>query len=150
MPKKWLPGCAARTGDGLAIPPGEQRLEMIRRRHVYHIAGYDPVGAGWHRIFKRELALFSRTWNVNTILTERSSSSAERASWDVVTSGPDWQVQTTYELLLWDDIVSADFRRPMLSRLVRGWSAFLDIVGTGTAFRYLRANWQYALFFLYP
>ena len=123
---------------------------MIRRRHVYHIAGYDPVGAGWHRIFKRELALFSRTWNVNTILTERSSSSAERASWDVVTSGPDWQVQTTYELLLWDDIVSADFRRPMLSRLVRGWSAFLDIVGTGTAFRYLRANWQYALFFLYP
>jgi pimeloyl-ACP methyl ester carboxylesterase len=96
------------------------------------------------------LALFARTWNVKTVLSERSRLSAERTSWDVVTSGCGWQVQTTYELLLWDDLVSADFRRPMLSRLIRGWAAFINIVGTGTAFRYLRANWQYALFFLFP
>ncbi len=38
----------------------------------------------------------------------------------------------------------------MTKRLAKSSCAFLDIVMTGTAFRYFRANWQYSLFFLFP
>jgi pimeloyl-ACP methyl ester carboxylesterase len=124
---------------------------MIRRRQVYHVAGYDPIGAGWHRLFKRELAIFARTWNVSSAVSDPTPSPEKSvARWTVTTCGPNWQVETAYELLLWDDIVLADFARPMLDRLGKSSLAFLDIVTTGTAFRYFGANWQYALFFLFP
>src|SRR4051794_7333670 len=38
----------------------------------------------------------------------------------------------------------------MLQRLPKSLLSFLDIVTTGTAVRYIWANWQYALFFLFP
>jgi pimeloyl-ACP methyl ester carboxylesterase len=124
---------------------------MIRRRQVYHVAGYDPIGAGWFRLFERELGKFAQTWNVSSAVSDPASQSeASVARWRVTTSGPNWQVETVYELLLWDDIVLGDFARPTSKRLVHSLFAFFDIVMTGTAFRYLRANWQYALFFLFP
>jgi pimeloyl-ACP methyl ester carboxylesterase len=124
---------------------------MITRRQVYHVAGYDPIGAGWYRLFKRELGKFAQTWNVSSRVSDPTSQGeASLARWMVTTAGPNWHVGTAYELLLWDDIVLADFACPMIKRLVQSLSAFLDIVTTGTAFRYVRANWQYALFFLFP
>jgi pimeloyl-ACP methyl ester carboxylesterase len=124
---------------------------MVRQRHVFHLAGYDPIGAAWYRLFKRELATFARTWNVCSAVSDVTpQSEASHAQWKVRSRAPNWQVETTYELLLWDDIVLADFAQPTTKRLARSSFAFLDIVITGTAFRYFRANWQYALFFLFP
>jgi pimeloyl-ACP methyl ester carboxylesterase len=126
-------------------------IRMIRRRHVYHVAGYDPIGAAWYRLFKRELATFARTWNVNATVSDLpAQSDTSHAEWNVTTSAANWQVETTYELLLWDDLVQTDFAQPMIERLAKSLLAFFDIVRTGSAFRYFRANWQYGLFFLFP
>ncbi len=124
---------------------------MVRRRHVYHIAGYDPIGPAWYRLFKRELGTFARTWNVRSAASDLiPQSEHSNARWTVTTRASNWQVETVYELLLWDDIVLADFAKPMMERLAKSSLAFLNLVMSGTAFRYVRANWQYALFFLYP
>ena len=124
---------------------------MVRRRHVYHVAGYDPIGAAWYRVFKRELVTFARTWNVSSTVSDPTpQAEASNVRWNITTRAPNWQVETVYEPLLWDDIVLADFARPTAKRLVKSLSAFLDIVMTGAAFRYWKANWQYALFFLFP
>src|SRR5687767_14642701 len=124
---------------------------MVRRRHVYHVAGYDPIGAAWYRVFKRELVTFARTWNVSSVASDPTRrSEATNSRWRVTTRAANWHVETVYEPLLWDDIVLADFARPMTKRLAKSSCAFLDIVMTGTAFRYFRANWQYSLFFLFP
>src|SRR5206468_41530 len=90
---------------------------MIRRRHVFHIAGYDPTGVGWYRIFRRELASFARTWNLSSSVSELMPSSATANQlWTVTTHAPNWLVEATYEPLLWDDIVCGDFARPMTAR----------------------------------
>jgi pimeloyl-ACP methyl ester carboxylesterase len=124
---------------------------MVRQRHVFHLAGYDPIGAAWYRVFKRELLTFALTWNVCTAVSDFTpQSEASHAQWKVTTRAPNWQVETIYELPLWDDIVLTDFAQPVTKRLVKSLFAFLDIVTTGTALRYFRANWQYALFFLFP
>src|SRR5262245_3156954 len=130
----------------------EQRASscMVRKRHVFHLAGYDPIGGAWYRQFKRQLATFARTWSVCPAVSEPTQSRASYAQWTVTTRAPNWRVETVYELLLWDDIVLSDFAKPMMKRLANSSFAFFDVVMTGTAFRYFRANWQYAIFFLFP
>ena len=54
---------------------------LIRRRHVFYIAGYDPQGVpGYYRLFKRELERFQRTWPVqaSTRASRRSMPTASR------------------------------------------------------------------------
>jgi hypothetical protein len=124
---------------------------VVTRRRVFHVAGYDPIGAAWYRIFKREVVTFTRTWNVaseTSDLIPRSGTS--NARWKVTTRAPNWHVETTYEPLLWDDIVLSDRSQPLTKRLSRSCLAFFDFVLKGAAFQYFKANWQYGIFFLYP
>jgi pimeloyl-ACP methyl ester carboxylesterase len=124
---------------------------MIRRRGVYHIAGYDPIGAAWHRIFKRELATFARTWNVSSEVSDPTPRSLNsNPNWVVTTIASNWQVETIYEPLLWDDIVLADFARPMRWRLTKSIQVFFDFIRSGAVTLYFKANWQYGIFFLFP
>ena len=80
---------------------------MIRRRHVYHVAGYDPIDAGaQYRRFTRQLEVFRRTWNVEATLSALEASNEQsRAWWTVSARGANWQVEAGHEALLWDDIV---------------------------------------------
>jgi hypothetical protein len=125
---------------------------MIRRRHVYHVAGYDPIDAGaQYRRFTRQLDVFRRTWNVDATLSALEQSNAQsRAWWTVSARGANWQVEAVHEALLWDDIVRGDFARPFPVRLFVAARAYLDFIVTGTMFRYIIANQRYTGFFLFP
>ncbi len=65
-------------------------------------------------------------------------------------SGPNWQHETDYEILRWDDIVVELDERPDPVRLGRGFHALSDFFLTGTAWRYLKACVRYGLFFFFP
>jgi len=125
---------------------------MVRRRHVYHMAGYDPIDAGaQYRRFARQLEIFRRTWNVEASVSQLTRDSEQsRAWWSVGAGGPNWQVEAVHEVLLWDDIVRGDFTRPLPVRLFKALRAYLDFIVTGTMFRYIVANQRYAIFFLFP
>jgi hypothetical protein len=123
---------------------------MIARRHVFHVAGYDPSDvAGQHRRFRRELAKFATTWNVSAAASDMTEQ-AGGTSWTVTTRGPNWTVETTFEPLGWHDIVRADLARPAWPRLATGAVVFADIIASGTFSRYFAACHRYALFFLVP
>jgi pimeloyl-ACP methyl ester carboxylesterase len=153
---------AAKLGSRDATDTGDPRLtlhglsrylsRMVRRRHVYHLAGYDPVDCGAQfRRFVRQLEVFKRTWTVEATLSglERSSD-PPRAWWRVNAHAADWQVEAVHEVLLWDDIVLGDFGRPTPKRLLKAALAYVDFIATGTMFRYFRANHRYVIFFLIP
>jgi len=125
---------------------------MVRHRHVYHVAGYDPIDAGaQYRRFVRQLDVFRRTWNVDASVSElEQDSDQSRAWWSVRACAPNWQVEAVHEALLWDDIVRGDFTRPLPVRLFEALRAYLDFIVTGTMFRYIVANQRYAIFFLFP
>src|SRR3974390_2480385 len=125
---------------------------MIRRRGVYHIAGYYPFGGAlWYRYFKREAAAFGRLWNVHCDVSDSiSPTQGPNPTWTIKTTAKNWQVETFYEPLLWDDIVLADAAEPAARRYSRAFRALADFLRTGTLFRYFRASWQYAIFVLYP
>jgi hypothetical protein len=125
---------------------------MIALRHVYHLAGYDPIDAeAQHRRFGRQLDIFRRTWNVTASLGPREKPDGQHAArWNISTRGPDWQVDAVHEVWRWDDIVRADFLRPLPVRLAKAAVAYADFIATGTMFRYVMANQRYAIFFLFP
>jgi hypothetical protein len=125
---------------------------MVRRRHVYHMAGYDPMDAGrLYRRFTRQLDVFRRTWSIDASVSALEQAGDKcRAWWTVRSRGPNWQVEAVHEALLWDDIVRADFKRPLALRLLKAAFAYCDLIVTGTMFRYILANQRYAIFFLFP
>jgi pimeloyl-ACP methyl ester carboxylesterase len=65
-------------------------------------------------------------------------------------SGPNWHVQTHYELWSWDDIVRENARRSSISRLVRGAITYADLLFSGTLYRYLKGNYRYFIFSIVP
>jgi hypothetical protein len=125
---------------------------MVGRRHVYHLAGYDPIDAGaQYRRFARQRDLFQRTWHVDVALSEQERPNGRPfARWTVRARAGNWQVETVHELMLWDDIVRGDSMRPMPLRLFKAALAYLDFIVTGTMFRYIIANQRYAIFFFIP
>src|SRR5262249_49997050 len=125
---------------------------MVRRRHVYHLAGYDPVGIeAQYRRFARQLDVFRSTWNVQAILSDLAlTNDRSRASWTVRARGVNWQTEAVHEVWLWDDIVRKDLQRPLPARLLESALAYFDFIATGTMVRYLIANQRYAAFFLFP
>ena len=90
---------------------------MIKRRHVFHIAGYDPVQpAEQYKRFSRQLEIFQRTWNVEAAVSQLNARSYF-PSWTVTARGPEWSVDVIYELFTWDHIVRDDARTWDLLRL---------------------------------
>lgn len=120
--------------------------DLVARRRVFHVPGYDPAPpAAVKRRFTRELKRFEETWAAKASVTD----GATDESWKVIASGPNWRVETDYTLVNWDDVIEAAARKPIWWRIPMGLLAFGDF-SIHALPRYFRANWRYALFFLYP
>ncbi len=128
---------------------------MVPKRYFFHASGFDPYDAGAHyRRFARELARFAAIWNIDAQTSAmRGSGIADchaDCHWTVTARAPGWRVVTSFELLDWSDIVRGELGRPSGRRLWEGLATFTDLVGSGTAWRYFKANWRYGIFFLVP
>jgi len=119
---------------------------VTRKRWVFHLPGYDPTPpAAVKRRFERELRRFEKTWSVRASVADGT----DDTNWRVNAAAPNWTVDTEYRLVRWDDVIEAAARKPAWTRIPRGLLAFLDFAA-GAMPQYLRANWRYAGFFLYP
>ena len=123
----------------------------VSKRLVFHVGGYDPITphAGAQRRFVREIARFQLVWSVKASM-DGLHDGADPMKWSVTTTGPNWRVETDYHLVRWDDVIETFSRRTIYWRIPLGIIAFLDFVVSGALRGYLRTNWHYAGFFLYP
>jgi hypothetical protein len=120
------------------------------KRHVFHIAGYDPASPDqFYRRFSRQFDIFKRTWNVDGALSAPDASSSF-PRWSISTQGTNWTSETTFELLDWNDLISRDSRRGFVVRLARTAVTYLDLLFTGTLWRYLLGNARYFAFSVVP
>ena len=119
---------------------------VIHRRSVFHVPGFDParLPVVKHR-FALELRCFEQTWSVKTSI----SPTAFKNAWNVVTSGPNWRTETLFTVVNWNHVVEDILDRPTWVRILHGIWAFGDFAAHALP-RYLRENWRYACFFLYP
>jgi hypothetical protein len=123
---------------------------MIKKRWALHVGGYEPTSPdAYYRRFIRELRRFQNAWSVTSSASE-SAISEDFVGWSVTTQGSNWRVETNFQIMRWDDVVDQARRRPMWRRVPLGLLAFADFLVGGAFWGYLRTNWRYALFFLYP
>ena len=125
---------------------------IVRKRCIFFLGGYEPIPPQRQRErYIRELSRSEKTWAATgEVGPLELSPEGHVGAWRTAMRGPNWATQSEYRSLLWDDMVIADFARPAWKRLLLAVRAFGDFIVTGTAFRYLRLNWRYGLFFFYP
>ena len=104
----------------------------VAKRLVFHVGGYHPITphAGAQRRFAREMARFQTTWSVKACIADLHDG-ADQTKWTVTTTGPDWQVETDYNFIRWDDVIQTFSRRTIFWRVPFGIIAFLDFVVSG-------------------
>jgi hypothetical protein len=139
------------SNESVRRQAGAEGKTIIAKRLVFHLGGYDPITP--HVVaqqrFVRELARFERTWSVKASMGALHES-ADQAKWSVITSGPNWRVESDYRLIRWDDVIEDFSDQTIWRRVALGVIALLDFVWAGALWGYLRTNWHYAIFFLYP
>src|ERR1700682_431402 len=104
---------------------------------------------GSHRRFARELKRFEKTWSAKATVSTPAIA-ADKVTWNITTTGPNWRVETRFCLVRVDDIIGSCALRPSWVRIVLGQLAWIDFATSGALWGYLRTNWRYALFFIYP
>jgi pimeloyl-ACP methyl ester carboxylesterase len=133
------------------MEPVASGLPLVKTRSVFYLIGYERLRPERiHRRFGEELERFRQTWNTSAALSPLSVDGAEAASWRIESSAPNWHVDTDVTVLDLSDLVVGDFQKPLWQALLAGVSAMSDFLFSGTVIRYLRADWRYTLFFLYP
>jgi pimeloyl-ACP methyl ester carboxylesterase len=122
------------------------------RRCILYLGGYDPVTPEkFFRRQARELGHYRDTWGVEAHVSAPEHS-PDGAIWrtEITARGTDWTSRTDFRLLAWDDLVKADFARPLWQRVPLSLGVLADFTLSGTVFRYFFAAWRFALYFLFP
>ncbi len=125
--------------------------ELVRRRHVFYVCGYDPQGAGgYYEVFQREFERFKKLWPVRGTLTPpEADAGAHATTWKIETEAPNWKVSVTYEFLDWCDIVRRDLARPMSWSLPRVFLWLASFILSGALFRTFYFSWRFGTFVLF-
>ncbi len=125
--------------------------DLIRRRHVFYVAGYDPQGAdGYYAVFQREFDRFKKLWPMRGTLTRpEAEAGAHATTWKIETEAPNWKVLLDYEFLDWGDIVRRDLARPMSRSLPRVLLWLASFILSGALFRTFYLSWRFGTFVLF-
>lgn len=125
---------------------------QVKRRLVIYVQGYDPRGlAEYYRMFRREWRRACELYGLTGKISGAENDEKRFITrWNVSTQGKDWQVDTDYAFLRWEDIIRKDFVRPAWWKIFHMYRTFGIAVFNGVIVRILRAHWRFGLFTLYP
>ncbi|WP_420961180.1 alpha/beta hydrolase [Brucella sp. IR073] len=123
----------------------------VKKRLVLNFTGYEGLHPGAVRgRHMQALADFDKLWHVRTKASAMKAEEAGCGVMDVTAEGADWETQVEFCQLGTADIFDDYARRSTLARLATGMRAFLNILFTGTLWRYAMTSWRFVVFFLWP
>lgn len=139
--------------NSIAFTPPDRSLAgsaPVRRRFVFYVPGYDPEArTRYRKLFVRELLRHAQRTGMPRPEVSSATVDADGLSlgWTVEACGG---ARLSYELLLWDDIVARDCRRPRLLSLALLTAGTIHTVATGLMVTFFRMNWKYGCVIIYP
>ncbi|MBV2144126.1 alpha/beta hydrolase [Falsochrobactrum sp. TDYN1] len=123
----------------------------LRKRLVIQFTGYEGLHPKAVRIrHAQALRDFDRLWNAKTKLPPMTDEPDDCGSLQVTTRGNGWQTETEFCQFGTADIFDDYAARSTPARMFTGLRAFMNILFTGTLWRYLITSWRFVLFFLWP
>lgn len=148
-----IPDVAAARGAGQPAPAATAPEQEVRTRRVLFVHGYDPQKPEhYRRFFALELRKFCKTWGAFARVSPgfEQAPGAIGASWVVSTRAGAAQVETTFEVLRWDDIVARDFAIPLPLKLFHGQMTLWHMFASGLFMRFAQVAPWYAFAWFYP
>lgn len=123
----------------------------VKKRLVVNFTGYEGLHPDAVRgRYLNSSADFNSLWHAKTRAGPMVPQGQNIASMQIATSGANWQTQTEFCQYGAADIFDAYAARNVATRFATGLMAFLDILLTGTFWRYLRTSWRFCVFFMWP
>lgn len=123
----------------------------LQKRLVIQFTGYEGLHPKAVRVrHAQALKDFDRLWNARTKLPPMRDEPDGCGSMTALTQGNGWQAETEFCQLGTADIFDDYAARPTPLRMFTGFRAFMNILFTGTLWRYLMTSWRFVLFFLWP
>jgi hypothetical protein len=123
----------------------------VRKRLVINFTGYEGLHPDKVRgRYLNSSADFNRLWHATTQTAPMLVEGQNIASMRIETTGVNWRTETEFCQYGSADIFDTYAARNVATRFATGLMAFLDIILSGTFFRYLRTSWRFCIFFLWP
>jgi hypothetical protein len=145
-----------RSGSVIETPAGEEAtllldlVNMVRKRHVVYVEGFDRRGAdGYYDLFQRACDCFQQQWPISLTVGPLELDSEDFAHWLIALRTATWQVATRYDFLRLDKFVQSESALPMRCHIVRSLRWAVDDFVSGAQFRIFRASWRFSLHLMY-
>ncbi|MBB5703156.1 hypothetical protein FHS76_003052 [Ochrobactrum daejeonense] len=139
---------------GTATPPfplSPDSSMPIRKRLVIQFTGYEGLHPKAVRVrHAQALKDFDRLWKAKTRLPPMRDEPDDCGTMTAVTEGNGWRTETEFCQFGTADIFDDYAERSTPRRMLTGFHAFMNILFTGTLWRYLMTSWRFVLFFLWP
>jgi len=124
---------------------------IVKKRLVLNFTGYEGLHPGAVRgRHMQAIADFDRLWHARTQATPMEAEDGGCGSMQLTTEGTGWKTEVEFCQFGTADIFDEYAKRSTSARLATGLRAFLDILFTGTLWRYAMTSWRFVLFFLWP
>lgn len=124
---------------------------IVKKRLVLNFPGYEGLHPNAVRgRYLNSAADFDRLWHTRTVAGALTEEGSDLASFPIETTGQNWVTQTEFCQFGSADLFDHYAARSTPVRLFTGSRAFLNIVATGTFWRYVTNAWRFSLFFLWP
>ncbi|MFQ0815989.1 hypothetical protein AVM02_17280 [Brucella anthropi] len=124
---------------------------LLRKRLVIQFTGYEGLHPKAVRVrHAQALKDFDRLWKAKTKLPPMTEEPHDCGTLTATTTGNGWQTETEFCQFGTADIFDDYAARPTPKRMLTGFHAFMNILFTGTLWRYLTTSWRFVLFFLWP
>jgi hypothetical protein len=119
---------------------------QVHRRLVFFVQGYDARSlAEYFQNFRREYRLTCEHYGLSGEIGAIEETPEDfSAQWDVTTKGGEWQVETKYRLMRWNDLVQKDFERAAWWKIVQMYRTTGISLLNGAFWRMLKKNWRFA------
>jgi hypothetical protein len=113
---------------------------------VIFVQGYEARSlAEYFQYFSREYRLTCEHHGLNGEIGAINETPEDfSAGWDITTKGGDWQVETNYRLLRWNDLVQKDLGRAAWWKIVQMYRTTGIALLNGAFGRMLKKNWRFA------
>jgi hypothetical protein len=130
----------------------ENLSRHVAKRVVLHFPGFEPLDAARHRErYQRAMAKTAELWALEAgVGAVHEDGLCPRFDVETGKQGAGWTTTSRIFLFDHDGIVAHLATRPLLTRLLRGFSSAASVVWEGGAFGYFRHAWRFGLFFIFP
>lgn len=123
----------------------------IKKRLIVNFTGYEGLHPKAVRVRHRKIMSdFDKLWHTKTAMSPMVDAAHGSGDMTVKTTAENWQTETEFCQFGTADIFDDYAKRSLPRRLFTGTRAFLNILFTGTLWRYGRTSWRFVIFFMWP